>query len=261
MRGEGLRTIAPAFCPLPTGFQGRSLGYSLDVVNQDIQTQSSPTYGEPTENKSHPKAKKSLPLLATPQSYSDAEEQGERSRDTGVRLSSSDAAAVAFTDPTDNLRLTEQSGLTTNERQRPSQLLLNPRSQLTTTELPNFLESSFEINRLNEEKKNFPHTSPTSHTPSTERLRHPTENCDEPNAREESQPESGPKTHKPLVRPITKLISPQETPETAPSIRVTIGRIEVQANQPPEPSLPSPEPFRPQLSLEAYLKLRQGRRY
>ncbi len=116
--------------------------------------QSSPTHDEQTENNSNPKTQKSRPLPATPQPGSDAEEQGERSRERVVQLSSSDAVPVAFTDSTDNLRFTEQSSLTTDDRQRPSQLPPNPRSQLTTTELPNFLV--YQINRLNETKEKFP---------------------------------------------------------------------------------------------------------
>jgi hypothetical protein len=55
--------------------------------------------------------------------------------------------------------------------------------------------------------------------------------------------------------------APQRRPEGPPITRVNIGRIEVRAALPPEPPQPAPRPPRPgpALSLEAYLKRRDGK--
>ncbi len=89
-----------------------------------------------------------------------------------------------------------------------------------------------------------------------------------------------PEAESQLVRPIVKIAQPQITSLVAqarspsvtareqPTIRVSIGRIEVQAiaenqpweNLPPEKPPTSSQPAVPRLSLEEYLKSRQGGR-
>jgi len=57
------------------------------------------------------------------------------------------------------------------------------------------------------------------------------------------------------------LLRPNESPEQAPIVRVTIGRIDVRATPPAGPSRKSPTRSEPKLTLDAYLKSRkEGRR-
>lgn len=71
----------------------------------------------------------------------------------------------------------------------------------------------------------------------------------------------------PLPPPVSPGIPPQVTPARtalplsqpeAPTIRVTIGRIDVRAVAPPSPQPPQAKPVKPNLSLSDYLKTRQG---
>ncbi len=57
--------------------------------------------------------------------------------------------------------------------------------------------------------------------------------------------------------PVAKAQLTSDSREEKTPIRVTIGRIEVQALPPPEELSPPSQPFTPRLSLEAYLKSRQ----
>lgn len=63
------------------------------------------------------------------------------------------------------------------------------------------------------------------------------------------------------IRPQTSLVAEPALPPAAPTIQVTIGRIEVRAIQPPAPAA-RPRPARPQpvLSLDRYLQQRKGGR-
>jgi hypothetical protein len=54
--------------------------------------------------------------------------------------------------------------------------------------------------------------------------------------------------------------SPEEAPEdSAPSIHITIGRIEVRAVAPPQPARRAQRRVTPKLSLDDYLKRSGGR--
>ena len=73
-------------------------------------------------------------------------------------------------------------------------------------------------------------------------------------------------THEPAIQPITieQIILPTKTqprasePAEPAIIRVTIGRIEVRATKPPLPAAPRTRPPGPALTLDDYLKQRNG---
>jgi hypothetical protein len=53
------------------------------------------------------------------------------------------------------------------------------------------------------------------------------------------------------------LLTPNESPEQSPIVRVTIGRIDVRATAPAVPSRKSSTRSEPKLTLDAYLKSRK----
>jgi hypothetical protein len=74
-----------------------------------------------------------------------------------------------------------------------------------------------------------------------------------------------PSTHVPAIAPVQPNRQPvipriEAREDTAPSVQVVIGRVTVQAiAPPPSPAAPAPRPHVPRLSLEEYLRQREGR--